>query len=467
MKEKNRKVIDIIKKKPDNVSIQEKQEEKIKLAPKGEQEVIKEEGRKIEPRNFLVKKEPAIIHKKEISHIDRPFHAKYETKGGHNRKERAKFYILLAFLVLLAVVLVYVAIFILPRAEIKITTKKIPSWEYGNPIIINPKIAEVDSETRQIPAAILSQKKNATFSWLASSDKYVEQKATGIITIYNNYNSANQVLVEGTRFQSSEGKIFRLTERTIVPGAKVENGKISASSIDANVIADKAGDSYNIGPESKFTIPGFLGIDKYEKFYGASKQPMVGGFIGQGKYPTQDDIKKAKANAETQIKEVLTSFLYSQIAGDDYKIIGSDKQFTVIKEIVNTNTDANGNFSVFIEAEASIQLFRTADFLNLMSQLAKQAKGEEYQIKSYNVDYGTISEDAKNKTITLPIKFQSVLYRPVDANDFKTKILGKSEDQLKTVVFSSSDIEKADISFWPFWVKTIPEDGNRVKVTVD
>ncbi len=74
-----------------------------------------------------------------------------------------------------------------------------------------------------------------------------------------------------TRFLALDGKIFRLTKGITVPGAKIVEGKIIPSSIEAAVIADQPGEAYNIGPVSRFSIPGLKGTPKYEAFYAESK----------------------------------------------------------------------------------------------------------------------------------------------------------------------------------------------------
>ncbi len=461
---KKNKVIDIIKKAPEEIFLK-KDEEVIKFRKEDEKPEEKRIEKKEEAKKELfIRKEPAIIHKTEEP--KEYIHHAHIARRKPEKKERTRFYILAIAAVILAVILVYCAIFILPRVEIKISTKK-ANWDYNNPVIINSKIAEADVLSRQIPAAILSQKKNATITWPATGTKYLEQKAEGSITIYNAYGMLPQILVAGTRFQSPEGKIFKLKEKIIVPGAKTENGKIIASSIDAEVVADQPGESYNIGPISRFSIPGFLTTDKYEKFYGTAKNQRAGGFIGQGKYPVQEDIKKAKEGVEKQIENLTLSFLYSQIAGQNLKIIESGNQFSVIKKNINTNTDKDGKFSIYIKAEGSIKVFRENDLLKLMTEMAKQVIGDGYQLKSYNIEYGNISEDQKNKTNTLPIKFSGVFNKPLNLDDFKSSILGKSENDLKGIVFSSSNIEKADISFWPFWVKKVPQNEKRARISID
>ena len=62
-------------------------------------------------------------------------------------------------------------------------------------------------------------------------EKELNEKARGSLTVYNEYSSSPQTLVATTRFESPEGKIFRIEKNIVVPGAKIEEGKIIASTI--------------------------------------------------------------------------------------------------------------------------------------------------------------------------------------------------------------------------------------------
>ncbi len=456
-----KKVIDIIKKSEESrESFLHQDQPKERRLFKAEQKErprileIPEEKEIIQEPVSILHKESKIVHHKEDR--DRP-----------KKKKSFKFYFWLILIFVLLGGFGYLAINILPKAEIKITAKK-ADWDYSNPVRINSKIADIDVVNRQIPAVIFSQKKNSTFNWPATGKKYIERKASGKITIYNEYSSDPQKLVANTRFEAPDGKIFHLKASTTVPGATIESGKIVASSIDGEVIADKPGEAYNISPVSRFTIPGFKDKPKkYEKFYGSSQNPMTGGFVGEAAYPTDNDIKKAKENSENQIKDIINSFLYSQIAMESFKVIEETKQFNILKEVINKNTDESGNFSIFIEAESSAQVFKEEQLLKLMSELARQVIGPDFQIKKYELAYDKIGTDQKTKLAVLPVNFKGNFWKPVDADDFKNKILGKTNEDLKTFIFSSSAIEKADISFWPFWVSNIPKDPKRVKIEVE
>ena len=112
-----------------------------------------------------------------------------------------------------------------------------------------------------------------------SKEPWIEEsgtKASGIITVFNEYSSDSQRLVASTRFLSSSGKIFRAIEDIYIPGMKTDGDEVIPGSIDAEVMANYLGTEYNISP-SDFTIPGFKGTPKYDGFYGKSDTSMSGG----------------------------------------------------------------------------------------------------------------------------------------------------------------------------------------------
>ena len=99
---------------------------------------------------------------------------------------------------------------------------------------------------------------NWSKSYMPSSVEVIEDKAIGNITIINE-SSLDQPLVATTRFLSEDGVLFRLKERVTVP---------SQGQIEAEVYADKEGESGNIG-SSSFTIPG-LSSSVQKLIYGES-----------------------------------------------------------------------------------------------------------------------------------------------------------------------------------------------------
>lgn len=397
---------------------------------------------------------------KEIEQFEKKEEEQFEKEAEikKNKKFSWKTYTFLGLFLILSGTVIYSAIEFLPKAKIKITIAK-TEWSYVDSIIAGKNIA-------QIPAEIFSARKNFNFSFSATGRKQVEKKAFGKIIIYNAYSSNSQPLIVGTRFSSPNGKIFRLVKKVIVPGAQVIEGKIVSSNIEAEAEADQPGPQYNIESVGRFSIPGFQGTPKYQGFYAESKEPMKGGFIGEVAYPTDEDIKKSKVKAEKDFKDYIDSYLSLQLPLE-FKFIDDSRQFNILKEEANANTDEKGNFTIFMDGESLIIGFREIDLINLIEKTAQTNLGENFKIKNYQLEYGAGRPDFKKGQISFAVDFKGIFEEPININDFKQKVLGKNEQNLKNLISSFSNIQKTTVSFWPFWVKKVPDNSKRVVIEAE
>ncbi|MEK7062385.1 MAG: hypothetical protein AAB940_01500 [Patescibacteria group bacterium] len=456
------------------VGEEEPMKEKIEEAEEKIEQKTQEVGKEFLSKWFYKKKKAAVIEEdeKEIPEIAvKPVEKSEEDEDFLKdeispAKTGIKFgkYIAIAFILIIIAGGTYAALEILPKAEIKITAKK-TAWNFNNSVSASKNSGDIDLANKQIPANFFSEKKNASLFYPATGKGHIEKKASGEITIYNAYGSQTQGLVANTRFESPDGKIFRIENKITVPGAKIENGKIVPASIKVKVTADKAGDEYNIGP-AKFTIPGFKGTPKYEGFYARSESSMSGGFVGDTAYPTDAEIETAKEKTESVLEESLTALISSQIPAD-FKIIEGGRQFNVIKEDVNQEVNQDGNFSVFAEGELTVAGFKEPDLLGLMGGLAQKELGEGFKAKEYSLEYGTVRPEIQSGKINFSINYSGMFWQPIDIEQFKNSILGKKETELKVFVFSLNGVERATVSLWPFWVKKVPDNIKKVKVEVE
>lgn len=383
-----------------------------------------------------------------------------------NKSNRIKKYAILTILVLALGGSIYAALFILPSVEINIIAKKYPRT-FNYVVVALKNVSSIDEVNKQIPAEIFSLRKNVNLSFPATGKKYVSKKASAELTIYNAYSSKPQVFVANTRFLLPDGKIFYLVDKIIVPGVNVESGKIIPSSVKARAIASEPGKEYNIGPMEKLTIPGLKGTDKYDSFYAKMESAAFGGYVGDYPYPTDSDIASAKEKAEKTIKMSLSSFVAGQIP-KDFKVIDGSQQFNILNENINKESDDNGNFTVFIDAEVKIFAFKEEDVLKLMSQLAKKTLEQNFEAKNYIINYSLPESNFfNNEKLSFNVDYKGDFWKPLNTEEFKKTIIGKKENELKTIIFNlSGGIEKATVSFWPFWVVSVPTDLDKIKVNI-
>ena len=370
--------------------------------------------------------------------------------------------------VLVVACLLYLGFAVLPRVAITVTAKK-GAWEFHDALTVNKNISTVDSASSQIPGQIIpfptTGTKNVVASFVPTGNAYHEEKARGTMTIVNTGNTAVQKLVATTRFQAPDGKIVRLVDAVTVPA--ITDAKKSAT-VDVEVVADKAGPEYNIGPIEKLTIPGFDGSPKADMYYGKITKALSGGMIGNGAYPTNEDIAKAKTQAAGMLQDVLKSMAGSDMP-QGMMFVDGGVTTTIKKQTVNTTLDDKGQFSVYAEGSLTVFAFQEDAVKNLLLSRAQAQldKPEAYDQNMVELTYKAATVDWKKGTMSLPMDYKTSFIYHIDQDALRNAVATKGETDLKTVALSTPGVEKITVSFWPFWVRSAPSRVTKITTAVE
>ncbi len=378
--------------------------------------------------------------------------------------KKRKFLYFAGAAVLFSALAAYFALAVLPRAAVSVVLKK-ADWSYDGVIKADKNAAAADLSEMKIPGEVFVFSKNAQMSFPASLKKSGEQKAKGKIRIFNAFGPNPQILVATTRFEAPDGKIFRLDEKTVVPVAKSVNGKIVPSSVETAITADKPGTEYNIGPIEKLSIPGFKGTPKYDGFYATIEESLSGGFIGETAVPSGQDL----ADAKSKMAQILRDSLSAEFAGqapEGFKTADGGSVFKITKENVIIGNGQGENFSVFTEGEMAIFAFSEQALKDLLVAKGREESGNDFlDPKNIELSYAPASSDFSAGVMSLPVKFGVSLESGLDQGAIKTLISGKNKSELEGLSFPG--IEKVTVSFWPFWVGSVPSDVSRIKVSAE
>lgn len=375
--------------------------------------------------------------------------------------------------IILGILIVAGAFWGVPRffgtAKVTLDFQKTP-WEYKHVFIADKSIGNgnylLNAANGIVPAAELSTTKDIAQSFPASGNANVSQKAKGIITIYNAYSSAPQLLVATTRFVTPNGKVFRLVNGVTVPGAQIVNGQIVHSSITAPIIADQAGDSYNVNSIAKLIIPGLQGTAKYDGFYGSIASSTSGGFVGNKAVPTVSDIATAKASTTAMLRSAL------QMAAlvnnpENLKILDGATSTEILKLVVSTTTDQKGNFTVFGEAAfRAIGFDETALKEFLLTQIDNGGTVSS-TFSALNMSYGDVRADFAKGTVNFSLDAQGMVAAAFSPDDFRSFILGKSIADARGAIATLPGLANGTISVWPSWLTNIPSNSGKVQIVAN
>jgi len=366
----------------------------------------------------------------------------------------------------------YLGFVVLTKAEILITSKKLTLSLDSDQVLIDKNIAEANYSQKVIPGNLFIFPENDEKEFKSTGQGKDEQQAKGIITIINNFSSAPQILVATTRFETPDGKIFRLDSRIVIPGAAMKDGKLEPSSIDVNVTADKPGPEYNIpscNDNCKFTIPGFKGIPKFDGFYGISNKPMAGGSLGSVPMVTAEDLKKAEDTILENISNKINEDLKNKIP-NNLKILDGAKSSTKIVKLSSDVSvgDFRQSFTVTAAGEIRVIAFREQDLIEFIRSRFDVQKPEKYDYcGSPTIEYKDIKPDFEKGTLKLTISVKQTICYHLEPDEIKKDVADKNQKELEIILKSIDGIEEAKVKLFPFWIKKVPTNLNKIKVSVD
>ncbi|MEK7179380.1 MAG: hypothetical protein AAB727_03970 [Patescibacteria group bacterium] len=300
--------------------------------------------------------------------------------------------------------------------------------------------------------------------------KNVAEKASGEVTIFNNYNSQSQRLIKNTRFKTPEGLIYRIQESVVIPGQKKTGGETVPGSVTVTVYADEPGEKYNIGL-TDFTIPGFSGTPRFDAFYARSKTPMAGGFEGIVK--TVSDEKRRIA--EDELKKILREKLFEEAMSQkpDDLVLYPDAVFISFAPSKRKAEADIGKNEVEIGVTGTLEafIFRSDALSDIIGRAIIPSLPADQSVTVRNLDELTFTLHDKDivkpdivKTISFSLKGAPYIVWGFDEEALKKDTVGVSKDAFKALLDGYPAIQKAEVILRPFWKRSFPENIERVEI---
>jgi len=318
---------------------------------------------------------------------------------------------------------------------------------------------------------VLSVKQTAQETVSATKEKDVSQKASGKIVVYNNYSTVSQRLINNTRFESANGKVYRTNSSVIIPGLTKTSDKIIPGSVEVIIFADQPGEEYNMRLSDlagDFKIPGFKGDPRYDKFYGRLKEDIQGGFVGKQRIVADDLRKTTTDSLKTKVKEQLLKEFYA-VKPDNYFVFND----TYSVDYTSLPDTAVGTDKVMINMEGNLN-----GLVFNKNKLAKYFANKKITgFDNLPVDF--ISKDNltviftgadstalyKNSTLQVKLSGDVTIKWLYDALAIKKDLAGKKEADLKGLISKYSDtVLGIKVIFRPVWTRYFPDDLEKIKI---
>ena len=389
------------------------------------------------------------------SNLERNLENFYNSEKGEKLENRwHRFYLnhMISFLAVSGFLLFGATMYlILPKANIRISLKEVPI-KAQIPIAVSKNVSSNNLLSGIIPGQY--------FSIIKSGSKLIEghPEIGGVIEVYNAYSAASQKLVAQTRFETKDGKIFRIKNPVIIPGAKISGANLIPSFAKANVIADMATDEYLIGP-SFFTIPGFKETPKYAGFYAKSIEPMI---HVENISVSKEELEKNKNELKEKLAQESKSEILSILKDSDLQLIDGASvikidDFKVNGKLLNMKITWQALFFKEKDLRTIINYFISIRHMDLKNFTFEDS-----------ITYPKVNKvDFKKGELFFTFNIDKNNALLADLDGLKKELAGRDEVEMRAVISDKTYVNGAAISLWPFWVSRAPNNLEKINITID
>lgn len=312
----------------------------------------------------------------------------------------------------------------------------------------------------KLPYEVLALTEIASRTVPRTGSVEAKDHASGTILISNLSGTQSQRLITNTRFETQDGKVYRIHAPLTVPGYKIKNGEKIPGTIEATIYADQAGESYNI-QNASFKLPGLRGSNQYDLITATTKTAITGGFVGQR--ATVE--KSVRDSAIAEIKAELDRTLRERVAQSPGAVFPASLQVTYREEADKAEGD---EAIVSVVGSALAPVFESDALTRTLvstAGISSDAKLKLVNPQDISFSYVEANRLLESGPITFTLSGTAHLLGDVDMAELAQKLAGKAELEAQTVRAGSTTLHgPMTISIYPFWLSTIPENVDRITV---
>lgn len=409
------------------------------------QDVIPSDRRSI--RNVVLPhKKPRAMKRDSGDEYEPPRPKRTVRSGGSGRRP-----VLVGFAIVCVLLLIGGLLTVFGKATLTITPKIIEAD-------IDTNITAYTDDTGPVSYSMIDLSLEETKQAPATDERYVERQAQGTITIYNNFDESDQRLITNTRFETTDGLIYRIRESVVVPG---KQGTVPGS-VDVVVYADEAGENYN-KTDAEFTIPGFKGDPRFNAFSAKTKTALSGGFKGTEKQ-VAEGVKSAAINdLDVTLKAELLRSVREQVP-ENMVLIDSLATF----DFVDINPTSEGDMvTIGRRGTIHVPLFGAEELAHAVAEASGTDSTLPMTIDSFDTLTVTAEKPTDAGVLTCAIQGHARFVASVDEQAVGTAVAGRAKSALPEILKDFSGVARAEASITPFWTRSFPADASKINIVIE
>lgn len=351
------------------------------------------------------------------------------------------------FLLFVIIALIFAGLtmfLILPRATVTLIPKT-ELIQQEMKVMVSLDEDQINYQTNTIPGKLVTLEEKFIDRFLATGQDDFSRLARGKILVYNEFRAMTLI---PSRFETPEGLIF----------LSQENVKLKLGVTELEVVAEKPGEEYNIGPTT-FVLPALREAKspRYNLIYAKSEQDFSGGLDKSANIINQEDIEKAEQVLQEQALAELRSQTDLNLLEPSVQVINSD-----FSTSLEPGEEAEA-FNAILEINMQALAFQASDLKDLVSRnlLLKSRSGRQALSESLKLEL------LDSGSGLLEVLAQQEIYQTIDKTVLAENLAGKDKPEVQELLSDLDNIISSQVNFWPFWVKQMPHSINKIKIKIN
>lgn len=366
--------------------------------------------------------------------------------------------------VLALIGLIIWAFIVLPKAEVVISTDSSAISSSREMTLATAEDAQFDADQAILPAQKVEESRTQRAEVAATGEENRGEKAAGSVTMSakdcsspftapKNVPAGSGLSAGGNTYITQSTASFEL--------ADVDGGCAIFNSDPVKITAQTGGTKFNVN-SATFSVAGRSDVSAS----GSAK----GGTDNIVKIVSQQDIDKAKEQIAAQEADDLKQTLSDQLS--DQGLYAITETFNVSASDTDVSAEVGDEVENVTVTEEVIYSMLGVDRADLERAIAANVADKIDQSKQTILDYGLAEatftkQNEQDANVLVGVRSVVVAGPDLNVDEIKKQIAGLKANDARSVIEENPGVTNVDISYGPFWVKSIPGNTSKITVTVE
>jgi hypothetical protein len=346
------------------------------------------------------------------------------------------------------------AIIFAPRASVILTART-------TDIAVNQQVVagtglETSTEKATLLAEQRTSEKDITQAISATGEKNVGEKATGEVTFSaESFGAQGEEIPAGTTLTSSSGATYTTDSDTQIPFSRNPSTTVS-------VTATAPGESYNGATGSASGAPSNVSASFSEKTSGGTDKKV--------KIVQAEDIETARNDVDKSLEVDSVQSALSAQFGEDYVVIEDSMKVDkgdLTPSVAEGKEAPDGKAMLEGTVRYSLLAVKKAELESYLdgvveNQLDDPDTQRVYETGAGDVNFTNVSRN--DQGIQAALSTNGKIGPKITDEAVKESAAGKRYGEVQSELEAVSGIESVDVKFSPFWVRTVPDNLDKITV---